>query len=139
MAEWAPETVEAKRDQTAKARAALAAKREAAKAAADLPEALPGRRLTDEARARLEDEAAILPTNKAEYDRQLNAATALKATEKRVCVRVVRAVRRGKLHISGDDLADGAPGSMGEEFAIGEEVYLTPTAAVILRAQGWVE
>lgn len=48
-------------------------------------------------------------------------------------------VYQSHLAISGDDLADSAPGSLSRNFEIGDEVLLTDEAAERLAEQGWVE
>ena len=151
------ETVE-KPDRFAPARAAKAAK---AAQAEDTRHLVPGRRLTDSQRAKMEEMAAIVPTNADEYRLQANAAARLKLANPGVKVRVVE-TRRGKyqqlvthghgryevetrrtepstLAISGDDLANVAPGGIGGKFRIGDEAVVTEDAAERLIAQGYVE
>ena len=77
---------------------------------------------TKNPRAHEEGEPAFLPARERPMrDRQGNPV---------YCATVV---------ISGDDLADSAPGSSGREFRVGDRVKLTQEAAERLVEQGWVE
>jgi hypothetical protein len=168
-------------DRMAAARAAKAARAEAAKAeAVRAPAKTIGRRISERARERAEEDAAMIPTTAEEYKRWERAVALLKATEPPVMARVIRTpvrmdpnsptlvrnpnaeeegqpefinapprplrdkvtgqpVHHPYLSISGDDLADSAPGSNSRGFRQGATVRLTAEAAERLSEQGWVE
>ena len=138
-----------------------------------------GRRISDKARERAENDAAMIPTNAEEYRRWERAVALLKAAAPPVEARVIktpvkmdprstiptrnpraneegepaflparerplldrhgRPVHCATVVISGDDLADSAPGSAGREFRVGDRVKITQEAAERLVEQGWVE
>lgn len=107
------------------------------------------RRLSPEAQARLEADAMTIPTNAEEYRRVERAAAALKAVRPAYWARVIKTpryvdARHGTdktvpLAISADDLADGSPGGMSQDFRLGDEVLLTEEALERLSGSGWVE
>ena len=63
----------------------------------------------------------------------------LPARERPLLDRQNRPVHCATVVISGDDLADSAPGSAGREFRLGDRVQLTQEASERLVEQGWVE
>lgn len=122
---------------------------------------VPGSKLSEASRAKLEEIAEQVATNPDEWRKQQNALTRLKQANPGVWVEIV-ATRRGvylrsrqiapakyeefadftqpeTLAISGDDLAKVAPGGIGKKFRIGEKALVTPDAAERLIAQGFVE
>lgn len=63
----------------------------------------------------------------------------LPARERPMLDRQGRPVHCATVTISGDDLADQAPGSSGKAFRVGDQVKLTAEAAERLVEQGWVK
>jgi hypothetical protein len=101
---------------------------------------LSGRRYSEEALIRAQNDAMIIPTNAEEYRKFERATAILKAAAPRVRARVVRtAGATNHVAISADDLAGAAPGGMSQKFKRGDEVILTADAAPRLVEQGWVE